>query len=217
MKQKQQTTRKTLINWLGLLGVVGLLSYTAGVVFSPLAYPGYDWKAQAVSDLFAMNAPSLLLWNQLTSLCGTCVMVSVMSVCVFIQNKLNRTLRAGIYLFAAMQWVSTVGYAMFPLAEGGMEGTSFQDIMHIVVTALVVLLSVASMIVIMIGSFRKRRYPSLGIWAALTLALMLAGAIGVNLVPPGYFGIPERFSVFAGMGFAAVLGIYLFRGFSFDG
>lgn len=208
--------KKTLINWLGLLGVVGLLSYTAGVVFSPRAYPGYDWKAQAVSDLFAMNAPSLLLWNQLTSLCGACVMVSVMSVCVFIQGKLNRTLRAGIYLFAAMQWVSTVGYTMFPLAEGGMEGTSFQDMMHIVVTALVVLLSVASMVVIMIAGFRKKRYPSLGIWAAFTLALMLAGAIGVNLVPPGYFGIPERFSVFAGMGFAAVLGVYLFNGFKAD-
>lgn len=209
--------KKTLINWLGLLGVVGLLSYTAGVVLSPLAYPGYDWKAQAVSDLFAMNAPSLLLWNQLTSLCGTCVMVSVMSVCVFIRDKLNRRIRVGIYLFAAMQWVSTVGYSMFPLAEGGMEGTSFQDIMHIVVTVLVVLLSVASMIVIMIGSFDKKRYPSLGIWAALTLTMMLAGAIGVNLVRSDYFGIPERFSVFAGMGFAAVLGVYLFNGFKVDG
>lgn len=205
--------KRTLINWLGLLAVVGLLSYTAAVVFSPLEYPGYDWKAQAVSDLFAMNAPSLLLWKQLSSLCGACVMVSVMSVCVFIQGKLNKALRAGIYFFAAMQWVSTVGYAMFPLAEGGMEGTSFQDMMHIVVTALVVLLSVTSMIVIMIGSFRNKSYSSLGIWAAFTLALMLAGAIGVNLVPSNYFGIPERFSVFAGMGFAAVLGLYLFNGF----
>ena len=43
---------------LGLLGIVSLLSYTAAVVFSPLAYPGYDWMAQAVSDLSAA-APSL--------------------------------------------------------------------------------------------------------------------------------------------------------------
>lgn len=28
---------------LGLLGIVSLLSYTAAVVFSPLAFPGYDW------------------------------------------------------------------------------------------------------------------------------------------------------------------------------
>ena len=40
-------TKKPLIQKLGLLGVVSLLSYTAAVVFSPLAYPGYDWMAQA--------------------------------------------------------------------------------------------------------------------------------------------------------------------------
>jgi hypothetical membrane protein len=42
--------KRQLINWLGLLGSISLLSYTAAVVFSPLAYPGYDWMSQAVSD-----------------------------------------------------------------------------------------------------------------------------------------------------------------------
>lgn len=51
--------KKPLIQKLGLLGIVSLLSYTAAVVFSPLAYPGYDWMAQAVSDLNAADAPSL--------------------------------------------------------------------------------------------------------------------------------------------------------------
>ena len=53
--------KKSLINRLGLLGVVSLLSYTAAVVFSPFAYPGYNWLSQAVSDLSAANAPSLTL------------------------------------------------------------------------------------------------------------------------------------------------------------
>ncbi len=57
--------KKTLLQKLGLLGVVGLLSYTAAVVFSPLAYPGYNPMAQAVSDLSAANTPSLSLWNSL--------------------------------------------------------------------------------------------------------------------------------------------------------
>ena len=47
---------KPLIQKLGLLGVVSLLSYTAAVVFSPLAYLGYDWMAQAVSDLSAADS-----------------------------------------------------------------------------------------------------------------------------------------------------------------
>lgn len=205
--------KKTLIHWLGLLGVISLLSYSAAVVFSPLAYPGYNWMAQAVSDLMAENSPSKMLWNQLASLYGVCGMISIMMVCVFIGNKLTRTLRLGIYLFAAMNWVSCVGYGLFPLSDSGYAG-AFQDIIHgFVVTPLVVLLSIASLIVIMAGGFRGKQYPSLAICATIALVLMFAGAIGVGIVPKEYFGIPERFSLFAAIGFNAVLGIYLFRGF----
>lgn len=104
--------KKALINKLGLLGVLSLLSYTAAVVFSPLAYPGYDSLSQAVSDLSAVNAPSKALWEQLSALYGVCGMVSIMSVCVFIQGKLDKVIRIGIYLFAAMNWVSDIGYSL---------------------------------------------------------------------------------------------------------
>ena len=56
--------KKSFLNYLGLIGVVSFLSYTIAVIFAPLAYPGYDWMSQAVSDLSASNAPSLSLWNQ---------------------------------------------------------------------------------------------------------------------------------------------------------
>lgn len=205
--------KRTLINRLGLLGVVALLSYTAAVIFAPLAYPGYNWMAQAVSDLSAGSAPSQMLWQQLSSLYNVCGIVSVTMVCVFIQDKLTKTLRTGIYLFAIMNWISNVGYAMFPLSDSGNAG-AFQDMMHIyVVTVLVVLLSIVSLIVIMIGGYRNRKYRSLAVWATMALLLMFAGAIGTNIVPREYFGIPERFSVFAATGFNAVLGLYLYWGF----
>ena len=79
--------KRTLTQKLGLLGVVSLLSYTAAVVLSPLAYPGYDWMAQAVSDLSAANAPSLALWNQLSALYNTCEVVCVTAVCIGIQGQ----------------------------------------------------------------------------------------------------------------------------------
>lgn len=85
--------------------------------------------------------------------------------------------------------------------------------MHVVVTVLVVGLSIASLLTIMIGGFRSEDFRSLGKWATFALLLMVAGAIGINVVPAQYFGIPERFSVIAAMGFNAILGIYLFRGF----
>ena len=201
--------KKTLIQKLGLLGVVSFLSYTAAVVLSPLTYPGSCWTAQAVSDLSAANAPSLTLWNQLSSLYNVCELLCVMMVCVGIQGRGTKLLRTGIYLFAAMEWVSAVGFRMFPLSDSGYAGT-FQDRMHLLATALVVLLSVASLTVILIAGLRDRGCRSYGVCAGIALAMMLVGALGMKLVPAAYFGVVERFSVFAATGFNAALGLHLF-------
>ena len=200
---------RTLPQKLGLLGVVSFLSYAAAVVFAPLAYPGYDWMAQAVSDLSAANAPSLALWNQLTALYNACEVVCVTVVCIGIQGRKSELLRSGIYLFAAMEWVSAVGYRMFPLSDSGYAG-AFQDGMHMVTTALVVLLSIVSLTVIIVAGVKDRECRSYGVCAAIALAMMLVGAMGMKIVPAGYFGVVERFSVFAATGFNAALGIHLF-------
>lgn len=168
--------------------------------------------AQAVSDLSASNAPSKMLWNQLSSLYGVCGVVALTVVCIFVQGKLNKLLRLGIYLFTIMSWISFVGYAMFPLSDSGYAG-AFQDVMHMIVTGAVVLLSISSLVLIIIGGLKKKQFVSLGICAAVCLGLMMFGAIGVGIFPKELFGIPERFSVFAATIFTAILGVYLFRGF----
>ncbi|MBR3106710.1 MAG: DUF998 domain-containing protein [Clostridia bacterium] len=207
---------RKLINWLGLTGVIALLSYTAAVVFSPLAFPGYNWMAQAVSDLSAETAPSRVLWDQIAALYGKCSIVCATCVSIYVSEKKLSTklFRAGIHLFTVMNWVSGVGYSMFPLADSGKEIASFQEVMHIVVTALVVLLSIASLVCLIIAGCREKEIRGIGLWAAVALLMMLVGAVGQNLVPPNYFGVVERFSVFAAVGFNAVLGWYLFRCFT---
>ena len=157
-------TKRTLTQKLGLLGVVSFLSYTAAMVFAPLAYPGYNWMAQAVSDLSAANAPSLALWNQLSAFYNVCEVLCATVVCIGIQGQKTRLLRSGIYLFTIMEWISAVGYRMFPLS----------------------------------------------VCAGVALGMMLAGALGMKLVPAEYFGVVERFSVFAATGFNAALGLHLF-------
>lgn len=201
--------KKTLPQKLSLLGVVSFFSYSAAVAFSPRAYPGYNWMAQTVSDLSAANAPSLALWNQLSSLYNACELVSVMMVCVALQGRKSRLLRAGVYVFAAMEWVSAVGFRMFPLSASGYAG-SFQDQMHLLATGLVVALSIASLTMIIIAGIRERSCRSYGVCAGIALGMMLVGALGTQLVPAAYFGVVERFSVFAATGFNAALGIHAF-------
>ncbi len=207
---------RKLINWLGWTGVAALVSYALAVIVSPAAFPGYNWMEQAVSDLSAENAPSRALWDRIAALYGVCSVVCATCVSVYVsENRVSTGLfRVGIHLFTVMNWVSHVGYAMFPLADSGKDIASFQEIMHMAVTAAVVLLSIASLACLIIAGFRKGGIRRMGIWAAVALAMMMVGAIGQGTVPPQYFGIVERFSVFAAVGFNAVCGIYLFRGFT---
>ena len=203
--------KKTLLQKLGLLGIVSFLSYTAAVVLSPLAYPGYNWMAQAVSDLSAANAPSLALWNPLSAFYNTCEVVCVTLVCIGLQGQKTKLLRTGVSLFAIMEWVSAIGYRMFPLSESGYAG-AFQDVMHMAVTAAVVLLSIVSLSIIIAAGAKDRSCRSYGVCAAVALGMMLVGALGMKIVPAAYFGVVERFSVFAATGFNAALGLHLFLG-----
>jgi hypothetical membrane protein len=206
---------KKLIQWLGLTGILSLLSYTAAVLFAPFFYPGYDWMAQAVSDLSAETAPSRMAWEQLATLYNTCSVVCTTCVSVYIsEHRISTKLfRVGVYLFTLMNWISRVGYGMFPLSDSGNEINTFQEKMHIIVTAAVVLLSIGSLVILIIAGCRKNGIRSIGILAGIALVMMFTGAIGQGIVPKHYFGIMERFSVFSAVGFNAVLGIYLFLGF----
>ncbi|MBE6014651.1 MAG: DUF998 domain-containing protein [Lachnospiraceae bacterium] len=206
---------KRLINWMGLLGVAALISYAVAVIFSPLAYPGYNWMEQAVSDLSALSAPSIELWNRLSAVYGVGSVVSATCVAIYISEskKGSRLFRLGIYLFTIMNWISAVGYKMFALSDAGKDIAGIQEVMHMIVTAGVVLLSIVSLVLLIIAGFKDKSMRGVGIWALVALLMMFAGPIGMAAFPPEVFGVFERFSTFAAVGYNAVLGVYLFNGF----
>ena len=195
---------------LGICGLISLLSYTAMVVFSPLAYPGYDWMSMAVSDLSAEGAPSQMLADRLNALFGPCGIVSIMAVCVAMYGCKSKSFRWGILCFAAMEWICNVGYKMFPWVMNAPDSNP-QNVMHLIVTALVVIFSLAALILIAIGA-GKEGMRSLQTWALICLAMMLIGPLGTALLPKSVFGIFERFSTFSAVIFNAVLGMYLYLG-----
>lgn len=198
------------LRMLGILGIISLLSYTAMVVFSPLAYPGYDWMSMAVSDLSAEGAPSQALANQLNALFGPCGLVSIMAVCVGVAGCKSKIMKFGIYCFAAMEWACSVGYNLFPWVSDA-PASNPQNMMHLGVTVLVVVLSLTSLILVAIGA-GKEQLKSLRIWAIVCLVAMLIGPIGTALLPKAVFGLFERFSTFSAVVFNAILGIYLMKG-----
>lgn len=195
---------------LGVFGIISLISYTAMVVFSPFAYPGYDWMSMAVSDLCAEGAPSEALAAQLNALFGPCAIVSIMAVCVGINGCKSKTLKLGIYCFTAMEWVCNVGYELFPWVSQA-AASEPQNVLHLVVTVLVVVLSLAALPLIAVGA-KGKAFKQLRVWALVCLAAMLIGPIGTAFLPKAVFGLFERFGTFSAVVFNAVLGIYLMKG-----
>ena len=202
------------LKYLGICGILSLLSYTAMVVFSPLAYPGYNWITAAVSELTAVDAPSLGLATQLNALFGPCGIVCISAVSVACLNTKSKVFKVGILLFLAMMWITNVGYTMFPYITDA-EANNIQNVMHLIVTVLVVLLSIASLVTIFVGSRFDKSQKVIGILALVTLGFMMLGAIGTNAFK-SMFGIFERFSTFSVVVYNACLGIWLLLGM-FDG
>ena len=206
---------KKLINWVGLLGVAALISYITAAYFCRAAFPGYNWMESAVSDLSAESAPSRMLWDKLSAVstvggivCATCLAIYVS------ENKISSKLfRVGIYLFVIKSWISTIGYKMFALDDAGKDIGGFNEIMHMIVTAFVVGLSIISLIILVVAGIKRKEVRGIGIWAAIAFIMMLMGPVGMANFPPEYFGIAERFSIYAALMFDAVLGLYLFNGF----
>ncbi|HNX15398.1 MAG TPA: DUF998 domain-containing protein [Oscillospiraceae bacterium] len=196
-------------------GVLSLVFYVLHDYIGGLNYPGYDRLSQVVSDLTAVSAPSYVIANGLTAVYGLfgslcCTIVSLI-VCENVVG--NRLLRLGVYLFTVMSWISAIGFSLFPLSQPGPSAAAFRDIMHIyAVTFSSVLLTIASLILIMIGGIKARPLAKgLPLIAAVALACILIGTFGVGLVPHDYFGLVERFCAYSPAVFTAVLGLYGLR------
>ena len=203
---------KKLINWLCLSGVISIIFYLLHDIIGAMNYSGYNWMSQAVSDLTSTDAPSFVVASGYVTVYKILNCLCCALLCILIKNEDKKTLRLGVYLFSIMNFISSIGYALFPLSSAGYDG-SMQSFIHVyILTALVVILSIISLVLIAIGSF-KSKYKLLGILAIISLVLMFIGAVGSANVSKDIFGIVERFSTYSAVVFTGILGLYGFKVF----
>lgn len=202
--------KRSLINWLCISGIISIIFYILHDIVGGINYPGYNFMSQAVSDLTAIDAPSFVVASGYVTIYKILNCLCSALVCILATKESNKIFRIGIYTFSIMNFISAIGYALFPLSSSGFDG-SFQTIMHVyVITTLVVLLSIISLILIAIGSFKSNK-KILGTLAIISLVLMFIGAVGSANVSKEIFGIIERFSTYSAVIFTGILGIYGFN------
>lgn len=204
MEMKRMLRRMGI--WACACGILSVVFYLLHDIIGAANYPGYQWTRQAVSDLTAVDAPSFPIARGLSAIHGIFTAICCAFLCVMLSDK-RKSLKIGVWLFAAMHGVSAVGYSLFPLSGSGYDG-SVQSFIHVyVITALVVVLSIASLILIAVGSFRDHR-KGLGVASLAALGCMFFGAAGSMNLPKEIFGIVERFSTYSAVVFTGVLGVY---------
>lgn len=187
-------------------GLLSLVFYILHDFIGGLYYPGYDRMSQALSDLTALDAPSYAIAGGYSSIHGIFSIACCLLLC-FVFSNAHKLLRVGVICFTAMHLVSAIGYSLFPLSGSGYDGST-QSFIHVyVVTIAVVALSILSLVIIAIGSF-KDKSKLLGIFAIVALACMFFGAVGSGNIPHEYFGIVERFSTYSAVAFTAVLAVF---------
>ena len=202
--------KRKIINWLCLTGILSLIFYILHDVVGTLNYPGYNWTREAVSDLTATDSPVYGIAHNLSLVYGVFSCLCSLLVCILVKKEEKKTLRLGVYLFTTMNFISAIGYSLFPLSSKGYDGT-FQSFMHVyVITIAVVLLSIISLILISVGAFKSKK-KLLGMLSIVALLLMFFGAAGSGILPKSVFGIVERFSTYSAVVFTAILGIYGFN------
>ena len=201
---------KKPIEIFSLFGVIGVLFYFLHVLLGTLFYEGYNPMAQAISDLTASNSPSRNIAMIFSMIYGIFTVVFSTNFFVYFKQKINRCVTFGAGFFCIMTIVSFLGYTFFPLSESGYAGT-FQDIMHMAVTVAVVLLTIISLILFMIGFFRTQNIKYLGIVSLCTFLLLLTGAMLINILPKEYFGIAERINVYSVVIYTGILSFWMYK------
>ena len=177
------------------VGVLAVIFYFLHVILGSINYPGYDFLSQAVSDLTSDSSPSKVIARFFSSFYGILSSLVMIGFLYTFRNEKIKILKIGVYLLSSMYIISAVGYALFPLSSDT-NINNFQNVMHIVVTIAVVLLTISSLILLAI-SFKKINKLPYFILTVLTFAVLMIGSISIGLVPKAYFGLAERFSVFS--------------------
>jgi len=177
-----------------IYATLAVLSYALHVMIGSLLYEGYNPLAQAVSDLTADDAPGRVVARLFSGVYG---FFSVLALVLIVrQYRLikDKNLALALILLLCMLMISAIGYALFPLSTTGYAG-SVQDVMHMVTTGFVVVLTLVS-VLLFLRYFYKINETFYVVATVVLLFILMLSPLMMVIIDQAYFGLIERFSVY---------------------
>lgn len=143
------------------LGMVSSLVYVIHTILGNILWEEYNPVTMDISSLTAVGAPNRELLSVFTTIYGICAILFalVMFKKAFVEK--DKMIKMGWFIFLIMELVSYFGYMFFPLTGDKTEMT-FGNLMHIVVTIVVVFSTIASGFVLACGYLKNQSYKKLG-------------------------------------------------------
>jgi hypothetical protein len=164
--------RKVLL----VCGILSSLLYVGATIPGALQWKGYDWTTRSVSELFALDAPSRPLVATAFLVYGPLMIAFGVGVWMSGGHKRSLRILGGLLIgYALVGLPGPLFFSMHTMVRGGgAQGMAPSDVMHIILTAALVLLILFSSA---LGSGRRHSArlsvstPSGPFWSSSCLAL----------------------------------------------
>ena len=202
------------LKWLMPLGMIGVIVYFIHVFLGQILWAGYNPITTDISSLTATGAPNAGLLRIFTTIYGICFLAFAIGMVLKAWKDYHAVTKVGYIVFLIMAFTTTVGYAMFPLT-GDKTVMNFQNMMHIIVTVIVVFTTISSFYLLAFGYLKKEKLKTLGrIGLVVAILITLFGAMNpigmaTNL---NILGLTERLVIFPLQAFVFFLSfIYTFN------
>lgn len=187
-----------IIKWLMPLGMVSTVAYFTHVFLGQILWKEYNPITMDISSLTAVGAPNADLLNIFATIYGICFLLFAIGMVMTALKDYHSITKVGYIIFLFMAITTVVGYSIFPLT-GDKTVMTFQNMMHIVVTVIVVFTTISSFFFIGFGYLKKEELKVLGVICLIAaVVITIFGALNPIGMTHGWniLGLTERMVIF---------------------
>lgn len=190
-------------------GIVGAALYPLSDIFATTRYPGFSYRDQAVSELFAIGAPTSALVVPLFTLSSS--LLFLFAIGIWMSADGRRWVRPMAVMMALNMIDALILWNVFPMHMRGQQPT-FTDTMHGLLAIDPFLLAAVIMGAIAFrGRFRVYTVTTIVFTTVLAIISMSFVSAVIANQPTPWMGATERAAQYATNLWYAVLAVLLLR------
>ena len=208
MSERRETSMR---HWLLMCGIAAAVVYPAADILASMRYPGFSYRDQAVSELFAIGAPTSALVVPLFSLSSTLLLLFAIGIWMSADGR--RSMRWMSVMMGLNAIDALLLWNFFPMHMRGQQRT-FTDLMHGVLAIDPFLLAAVILGAVAIrGWFRAYTVATVVFTSVLAIMGMSYISAVVANQPTPWMGAIERTAQYVtNVWYAMLAGVLLRRG-----